>query len=83
MAVITIRNLEEETKARLRLQAAMNGRSMEEEARTILKSALDNADSESGTTLIESIRRRVAPVGGIELENPKRDALPLAPDLTT
>lgn len=82
MAVITIRNLEEETKARLRLQATMNGRSMQEEARTIPESACVDTDSESGATLIESIRRRAAPVGGIELDIPKRDALPLAPDLT-
>ncbi|MDO4682465.1 MAG: plasmid stabilization protein [Lautropia sp.] len=79
MAVITIRNLEDETKTRLRLQAALHGHSMEEEARTILKAALDNSESESGTTLIEAIRKRVAPVGGIELEIPERDALPMAP----
>ncbi len=37
MASLTIRQLDEETKARLRLQAARNGRSMEDEARTILR----------------------------------------------
>jgi phosphopantothenoylcysteine decarboxylase/phosphopantothenate--cysteine ligase len=39
MASLTIRQLDEETKARLRLQAAQNGRSMEDEARTILRQA--------------------------------------------
>ena len=37
MASITIRNLDDETKRRLRIQAAEKGRSMEEEARVILQ----------------------------------------------
>jgi antitoxin FitA len=37
MASITIRNLEELLKARLRIRAATHGRSMEEEARDILR----------------------------------------------
>ena len=40
MASITVRNLEEELKRRLRIRAAENGRSMEEEARQILRTAL-------------------------------------------
>jgi plasmid stability protein len=40
VASITIRRLDEGTKARLRIRAAHNGRSMEEEARTLLKAAL-------------------------------------------
>jgi phosphopantothenoylcysteine decarboxylase/phosphopantothenate--cysteine ligase len=39
MASLTIRQLDEDTKTRLRLQAAQNGRSMEDEARTILRQA--------------------------------------------
>ena len=42
MAGITVRNLEEGLKRQLRLQAAENGRSMEEEARVILRTALYN-----------------------------------------
>ena len=37
---ITIRNLEESVKRRLRIRAARHGRSMEEEARHILRAAL-------------------------------------------
>src|ERR1700730_4243968 len=37
MASITIRGLDDEFKQRLRLRAARNGRSMEDEARTILR----------------------------------------------
>jgi phosphopantothenoylcysteine decarboxylase/phosphopantothenate--cysteine ligase len=39
MASITIRQLEESLKQRLRLRAAANGRSMEDEVRTILRAA--------------------------------------------
>jgi phosphopantothenoylcysteine decarboxylase / phosphopantothenate---cysteine ligase len=39
MASITIRQLDEEVKRRLRLRAAFNGRSMEDEVRSILRSA--------------------------------------------
>lgn len=41
MATLTIRNLGEHTKAQLRIQAARHGRSMEEEACTILRSAIE------------------------------------------
>ena len=40
MASITIRNLDDEVKTRLRVRAAGNGRSMEEEARQILRKAV-------------------------------------------
>ena len=39
MASITIRQLGDDLKRRLRLRAARNGRSMEDEARTILRDA--------------------------------------------
>jgi plasmid stability protein len=40
MASITIRRLEDSTKQKLRVRASRNGRSMEEEARQILKGAV-------------------------------------------
>ncbi|MCP9476197.1 MAG: hypothetical protein NNA19_13210, partial [Nitrospira sp.] len=40
MASLTIRNIDELTKQRLRLRAAKHGLSMEEEARRLLKEAL-------------------------------------------
>ncbi|HEY1363967.1 MAG TPA: bifunctional phosphopantothenoylcysteine decarboxylase/phosphopantothenate--cysteine ligase CoaBC [Xanthobacteraceae bacterium] len=48
MASITIRQLDEELKKRLRLRAARSGRSMEDEARTILRNAASADDA--GTT---------------------------------
>ena len=42
MASLLIRNLDDRTKSRLRVQAAEHGQSMEEEARSILNSGVDN-----------------------------------------
>ncbi|XYD06886.1 Arc family DNA-binding protein [Methylobacterium sp. NMS12] len=67
-ATITIRNLDGRVKERLRVRAAKNGRSMEAEARSILSDTLGNEAAES-VSLAEAIRRRVAPLGGIELED--------------
>lgn len=66
MASITIRRLEDATKERLRVRASHHGRSMEEEAREILKLALLSKDT-TGPNLAESIRRRFAPLGGVDL----------------
>ena len=66
MASITIRKLDEKTKTRLRLRAARHGRSMEAEARTLLRSALQTDEPGTGN-LADSIRLRFRKVGGIEL----------------
>jgi plasmid stability protein len=78
MATITIRQLDEKTKTRLRVRAAHHGRSMEEEAREILRSALTSS-SPVKANLAEIIRRRFAAFGGLELELPSRDAIRQAP----
>jgi len=74
MATITIRQLDDKTKARLRLRAAHRGHSMEQEAREILSAALSGSPP-AKENLAESIRRRFAQFGGVELELPKRDAI--------
>ena len=74
MATLTIRQLDEKTKTRLRIRAAHHGRSMEEEAREILRSALTTSSPAKGN-LADAIRRRFAVFGGIELGPVKRDAL--------
>jgi plasmid stability protein len=66
VASITIRNLDEALKARLRVQAALHGRSMEDEARDILRSSLNREPSRPGK-LAASIRARFGRLGGIEL----------------
>lgn len=79
MAAITIRKLDEATKVRLRVRAAQHGHSMEEEAREILRSALV-APSRPEENLATAIRRRFAPLGGVELELPKREPIGPPPD---
>jgi plasmid stability protein len=74
MASITIRQLDEATKTRLRVRAAKHGRSMEEEAREILKVVL-TAERSGPSSLVESIRRRFQSVGGVELPDLPREPL--------
>src|SRR5580704_10710059 len=71
MASITIRNLEDGLKSKLRVRAARHGRSMEDEARHILRSALAEKTHEP-VNLFEAIRRRIAPLGGVDLEISRR-----------
>ena len=81
MATMTIRNLDDDLKTRLRVRAAQHGKSMEEEARSILRSALANrVEDDSGASLYAAIRARVEPVGGIDLELPPRGLQREPPD---
>ena len=68
---ITVRGLEEDFKLKLRIRAAANGHSMEEEVRTILRDALGRTDKAQGD-LGTAIRRRFAKYGGIDLPLPPR-----------
>ena len=74
MASLTIRNLDDPLKARLRVQAATHGHSMEQEAREILRVALNTA-APRPTNLYDAIRERFAKHGGVELELPPREAM--------
>lgn len=65
MASIMIRNLEDGVKARLRIRAAQHGRSMEEEVRCILRTALDQ---ERPATLAQLARELFGPGRGVDLE---------------
>ncbi len=80
MATLTIRNLDETVKKNLRINAAMHGCSMEEEARRILRGALVQADDKKG--LGSRIHERFAKIGGVDLALPAR-SMPRPPlDLT-
>lgn len=72
MATLTIRQLDEELKRELRVRAARRGRSMEEEARQILRAALARAESDE-EDLYTFIRRHIDPIGGVDLELPPRE----------
>ncbi len=80
MASMTIRNLDDGLKRRLRIQAAQHGHSMEEEAREILRSALSQEDA-SSNSLSSSIQKRFAEFGGVDLLIPEREALRQPPEL--
>jgi plasmid stability protein len=75
MGSILIRQLDDETKSKLRLRAARNGHSMEQEARDILQNSLAS-ESSSGLHLVDAIRRRIEPLGGIDLPVIPRDPAP-------
>ena len=70
MASITIRRLDDEVKTRLRVRAAANGRSMEEEVRIILREAVGREPEPEN--LASFIRECFEPFGGVELELPCR-----------
>ena len=74
MASITIRNLDDRTKSRLRVRAAHNSRSMEDEARTILRKALSEETPSSGS-LARAVQARFQPLGGVELRLPVREPM--------
>ena len=81
MASITIRNLDDDVKTRLRVRAAAHNRSMEEEARIILREAV--SDGEAGPRdLAKFTRACFAPLGGVELELPPRGPMREPPDFT-
>lgn len=67
MASILIRDLDDAVKVLLRSQAAKHGRSMEEEARDILRTAL-HRPRPAPTNLAAAIRARFVPTGGVDLE---------------
>jgi plasmid stability protein len=81
VASITIRRLEDTVKAKLQLRAASHGRSMEAEARAILRAGL-KAKNVPRPNLAQSIRKYVEPFGGVELEFPVRESIRPSPKLT-
>lgn len=74
MASITIRRLDDTVKSRLRLRAASNGRSMEEEARIILREAVER-EPVPAKGLGTAVHELFKPLGGLDLELPPREAM--------
>lgn len=72
MAVMTIRNIDDAIKTRLRLRAARHGKSMEEEARDILRAALSTEPAQSHG-LGHAIHERFAALGGVDLPEVPRE----------
>lgn len=80
MSAITIRNLDPELKRQLRIRAATSGRSMEEEARNILRAELSVRNDEA-PDLFRRIREHIDPLGGVDLELPDREPVREPPEL--
>ena len=83
MASLTIGDLDDEARTRLRIRAAGNARSVEEEARVILRAALGCDTGEYAPPpedLAAAIHARFAPLGGLDdLELPPREKVPEPP----
>ncbi len=74
MASITIRNLDDSLKSRLRIQAAVHGRSMEDEARDILRSSL-NQEPQGTKNLGTAINALFKPLGGFDMPEIPREPI--------
>jgi antitoxin FitA len=81
LATLTIRDLDDALKHSLRIRAATSNRSMEEEARQILRAALAEAPG-SGLGLGSRIRSRFANLGDVRLDVPAREAVREPPNFT-
>jgi plasmid stability protein len=79
LAAVSIRNLDERVKERLRVRAAHHGRSMEAEIRAILTDAVSGPGEAAG--LVDAILDRFGELGGVELDIPARDDRARAADI--
>lgn len=86
MGSLLIRNLADDVKTELRVRAARNGRSMEEEARLILASALAPSGKQMPDglpwSLGETARMFFGPENGVELDLPPREPMRDPPDFS-
>ncbi len=80
MAAISVRDLDEDVAARLKVRAARHGRSMEAEVRAILTGAVGETEDER-PNLAQAIRQRFAAIGGADAPIPPRTDMPRAADL--
>jgi antitoxin FitA len=83
MSSITIRNLDENLKASLRMRAARHGLSMEQEVRNILQSTLSaDAGQIDGLSFAQRINQRFKGLGGDDFVLPERTPPRPAPDFS-
>jgi plasmid stability protein len=79
MAALSIRDLDDEVRERLRLRAARHGRSMEAEIRAILTRAVSGPGDATG--LVQALVSRFGALGGADLDLPARSEAARAADL--
>lgn len=80
MAALSVRDLDESVRERLRVRAAQHGRSMEAEIRAILTDAVSLPTDSDGLAL--ALLTRFGDLGGVELELPPRLETPRSPKLS-
>lgn len=79
MAALSIRDLDDEVRERLRMRAAAHGRSMEAEIRDILTNAVSTPDETRG--LPATLLDRFGEIGGVDLDLPTRSTSPRAAEV--
>lgn len=77
MGTLTIRQLNEQTHARLRGRAARHGRSVEAEVRAILDAAVDLPEE----NILLTLHAAFTEAGGVDLPVPERTDAPRPIDL--
>jgi len=80
MASLTIRNIDDALKSRLRQSAAYHGRSMEEEVRQVLGQVFARPATTEG--LGSRLARRFAALGGVDLPVVERSPARQPPDFS-
>lgn len=80
MAAVSVRDLDETVRARLRVRAAQHGRSMEAEIRAILTAAVTPPTDPRG--LAQTLLARFGDLGGVDLVLPPPVEAPRAADLS-
>jgi plasmid stability protein len=81
LSALSIRNLDDQVKERLRVRAARHGRSMEAEVRAILTDAVTEPGAAPG--LFQTLMNRFSELGGVELDLPPRANQPRAADFSS
>jgi plasmid stability protein len=82
MATLVIRNVEDELHTRLKAQAAAHSRSMEEEARVLLRQGLAVSASQTAQSFGQAMRAIVEPLGGFEFPEMPREVPREPPDFS-
>jgi plasmid stability protein len=75
MATLTIRSLDDETRDKLRVRAAKNGRSMEAEVRALIEAAVSEPAEPPGN-LYSRVRQRIEGLDLPEIPEPDRSEMP-------
>ena len=82
MATLVIRNVESSVHLRLKELAAAHGRSMEEEARLILRQSLATAPLEAPARFGQAMRAIFEPLGGLDPPEIRREPPRSPPDFS-